>query len=251
MFSKAPDIKKEAENSNADYQKLHQDIQGVKTSLSNLATDKDELIKLRQENGNLRRKISSMHETTIEFYSLIERTLNQPDINEEYRKATEKFLFAFDGYLSSSLGVDRIVPSPGEPFQDQFHRALGYEALSSGSSSQEFVSSCASWGYRVANWGNPTDLGVTKPAEVYVTAVLDDSTKVASDSLAETQPSFPIDSSSDPEQKHTSVSKEISDSKEILEKGSGEVDSVLLESSLSQSEQNQIKNIDEDAEGTG
>lgn len=225
MDSKFQNSQKGATLPETYYRELHQSVLEVKRELSKLVTTKEELIALRQENGRLRGKLDEVQEASTEFYGLIERTLNQPGIHEEYRKATEKLLSNFNKYLSAVFGVGTITPSPGDPFQDKKHQAVGYEPLSSTSVSVEFVQNCVNWGYTIKNWGDPTVLETIKPAGVTVTALTETHIDLFPKGLLEDQTPTPVDSQSKADE---NIEAEGS-SNSMNEEGSNEINEVSIE----------------------
>ena len=151
MESKFHKLEEEIKALGNCYKEIHKDIQVLNSKLDKLVDVDRKMMEQRQENGQLKRKIKDWEEVAIEFYCLMERTLGYSDLNEEQRKATERFLSKFEDYVSPVFGLERINPSPGTPFQDRLHQAIGYESISLSDAPPEFVRRCTSWGYRVGS----------------------------------------------------------------------------------------------------
>lgn len=179
------ELQEELKELNKCYRGIQQDAQEMKQKLNKLAGANAELGDLRQENGELRRKLSSLQASAIEFYRLMERTLSHSDLNEKYQEATKKFLSSFERYLCPHLGLVRIAPLPGEPFQDEFHQAVGDKPQSS--VTQEFVLECSGWGFKIANWEDRSVPETVKPAQVVITELPIDADKVAPSNVVETE----------------------------------------------------------------
>jgi len=187
------ELQEELRALSSKYGDIQQDTLEIKQKLSKLSGAKSELGDLRQENGELRRKLSSLQSSAIEFYRLMERTLSHPDLDEEYYKATKKFLSSFERYLCPHLGLTRISPRAGEPFQDQLHQAVGDEPWLS--ATDEFVRGCISWGFRIANWEDAGVPETIKPAQVIITTLPEDALETSSSNVTKAEIQPDVDSS--------------------------------------------------------
>jgi len=174
---------------NQHYEDIKKDTQEIKRNLNKLSGANTELGDLRQENGELRRQLGSMQTSATEFYRLMERTIHLPELSEEYKAATKKFLKDFDRYLCPHLGLTRIAPRPGEPFQEKFHQAVGDAPISS--VTHDFILKVASWGFKIASWEDRGVPEIIEPSQVVIAAVPVDTLGTTTTNVVETETQQP------------------------------------------------------------
>ncbi|QSJ18552.1 nucleotide exchange factor GrpE [Nostoc sp. UHCC 0702] len=118
--------------------------------LINLRKTSQSLIDNLQDNVELREKIMDWAKSSIEIFELFERTINLTNINEDYLKATNKFLDEFS-VRSSHVGLDRIVPDRGSDFDEYLYLEVAPEVDNELSPDVEEgkIVICKKWGYKL------------------------------------------------------------------------------------------------------
>lgn len=132
----------------AAVEQLYSSLGDSSDQLLNLQRSLDDiLIQQRQENGNYKREIEQWLNASISFFKLLERAMVYEE-NAENLATIEKLTGEF-GRIFSNRGLERIIPSVNEPFDDRLHEAIGEtESADVGAGN---ILQCEGWGYR---WGS-------------------------------------------------------------------------------------------------
>ncbi|MGF1524573.1 MAG: nucleotide exchange factor GrpE [Leptolyngbyaceae cyanobacterium] len=146
------------QESSAAVEQLYSSLEDSNGQLLKLQRSLDEiLIQQRQENGNFKREIEHWLNASISFFKLLERALIY-EKNPENLAIIEKLTVEFSRIVSSR-GLERIIPSTNELFDERFHEAIK-ESESSDIEAGNILQ-CESWGYR---WGS----NIIKRSEVII-----------------------------------------------------------------------------------
>ncbi|MBW4619239.1 MAG: nucleotide exchange factor GrpE [Cyanosarcina radialis HA8281-LM2] len=105
------------------------------------------LIKQRQENGNLQRKIESWQTAAIGFFQMLERAIDY-EKKEKNKRLLEKIITEFERSLMN-LGLERIIPQVNEPINEIFHEVV--DEIESNEVVSGTILKCYSWGYRIGD----------------------------------------------------------------------------------------------------
>lgn len=105
------------------------------------------LIRQRQENGNLQRKIEAWQTAAIGFFKMLERAIDY-EKKEKNKRLLEKVISEFERNLMN-LGLERIIPQIDEPVNEVFHEVI--EEIESNEAAPGNILKCYSWGYRIGD----------------------------------------------------------------------------------------------------
>jgi molecular chaperone GrpE (heat shock protein) len=105
------------------------------------------LIKQRQENGNLQRKIELWQSSAIAFFQILERAIDY-EKKDKHKRLLERLTLEFESSLMN-LGLERIIPQLNEPVNEMFHEVIA--EIESTEATPGNILNCSSWGYRIGD----------------------------------------------------------------------------------------------------
>lgn len=133
------------EENSEQVKKLHNDIeQEIKGLVESNNSIAKQLIELRQEKGNLNNELDKWNQSSIYFFQLLERSLENEkslDIQEFINKAIREFEL-----IVNKCGFSRIVPTTNSKFDDDEHEFKDEEQSSDVENGS--IIRCDRWGYR-------------------------------------------------------------------------------------------------------
>lgn len=134
------------EQNSERFEKLHNSLEQEIRNLvdSNKSTSED-LMKLRQENGNCQRELNNWYKSAVDFFKHLERGL-ETEKNHERIEVIQKNIREFE-MLVNNRGLHRIIPSINDNFDATQHE-FKVEEISSEVEDGSILK-CNRWGYRL------------------------------------------------------------------------------------------------------
>jgi len=103
---------------------LVENMNGLVGQLGGAAKYEQQLVKVRQETGEMSRQLDDWRGASIEHVDFLDRTLGLDGLDEKYISAVEKVRKEYVRELGG-LGLTEINPSAGDEFDDRLHMADG------------------------------------------------------------------------------------------------------------------------------